>query len=326
MIDVLGANPSSLNNKETFRETRAILKRRAKFLNAIRTYLDSQSVIEVETPLLYDYPVSDPHIQNLTVASSLYFDRPRYLQSSPESNLKQLLAKNSGSIYQLGKVFRDDPQGRWHSQEFTMLEWYRIGFDLEDLIEDICRLLDAVGFEGCSVTHSTYAEVFERYCKFDPFSVSLEQIRQYALKMVAADLKDLADCDDRNMWLDILMSHCVQPQLGRGGFEFLYDYPSDQAALADVTVDEKGRAVAKRCELFYDGIELANAYQELCDADEFERRFQIDVEVRQRLKLPAREIDQGLLAAMRQGLPACAGVALGVDRLLAVYVSNLLAG
>ena len=296
---------------------RATLERRADLLRAIREYFYSQGVIEVETPLLYDYPVSDPHIQNLTVGSSEFVGRSRYLQSSPESSLKQLLSLGSGSIYQLAKVFRDDPDGDWHAQEFTMLEWYRVGYTLDQLREDISGFLKAVGFDTQPTLISSYQEVFERYGAINPFSASLEDL-QKAVHSLEGDFGEMANANDKNLLIDLLMSHCVQPKLGQHGFEFLCDYPADQAALAEVATNKNGAPVARRFELFYGGVELANAYQELCDPQEFVVRHQADNETRRRLGQPVREIDQGLLRAMQRGVPACAGVALGVDRLLAL--------
>lgn len=323
-IHRLGAFPDRLAQDLNLsaENLRVVLERRAEFLHAIRKYFYSQGVIEVETPLLYDYPVSDPHIQNLTVSSCEYVGKPRYLQSSPESNLKQLLSMGSGSIYQLAKVFRDDPDGAWHAQEFTMLEWYRVAYTLDQLREDMIGLLEAVGFDVRPVIVSSYQEVFEHRCAIDPFSASLEDLKK-AVYLLEGDFGELADTGDKSLLIDLLMSHCVQPELGQDGFEFVYDYPAEQAALAETVKSEDGVSVAKRFELFYRGVELANAYQELCDPLEFEARHQADNEVRHRLGYPVREIDQGLLRAMRRGIPVCAGVALGIDRLLALYSLSL---
>ena len=269
MIEKLGANPAKLSQSLSSDQVRAVLRDRAEFLRAIREYFYAQGVTEVETPLLYEYAVSDPHIENLTLASTTFFSSPRYLQSSPESSLKQLLAKGSGSIYQLGKVFRDDPLGAWHSQEFTMLEWYRVGFSLCELQRDVVGLLQALNFEVEGYLVSSYQQVFERYCKLDPLSASVEIIRERALQLIDVEPSE-AERDDRDYWLDLLMGHVVQPNLGKDQFEFVCDYPASQAALAEVEANDNGKSVARRFELFYRGVELANAYQELCCPEELE--------------------------------------------------------
>jgi len=295
----------------------------------------------VETSLLREYPVSDPHLSNLVVAESEFVKSVRYLQTSPEASLKCLLAQGSGSIYQLGKVFRDDPQGRWHSQEFTMLEWYRIGFDLPALIDDIAGLIASVALscnensaresdihDGLlkSPKQSSYRDVFLKYAEIDPFNTSTEALLEKIKRDIDAEFSIkpfFADADDssnmaKDLCLDLIMAQLVQPKLGCGQPEFVCDYPGSQAALAKLSQDLHGNMIACRAELFFNGIELANAYDELCDAEEYLTRYANDNLVRQALGLAQVSIDEELYAAMEKGLPACAGVALGVDRLFAL--------
>lgn len=315
------------------RETRSReeLVARAKLFTTIREYFQAQQVIEVETPLLRKYPVSDPHLANLVVAESAFVKSVRYLQTSPEASLKCLLAQGSGSIYQLSKVFRDDPQGRWHSQEFTMLEWYRIGFDLATLIEDIAELIARVGLGGRQVgfqapKRSSYRDVFLKYANIDPFTAStdalLEKVHrdidaEFSIKPYVAEASE-AHNTAKDLCLDLIMTQQVQPKLGFDQPEFVCDYPASQSALAKLSLDLHGNRIACRAELFFKGVELANAYDELCDAEEYVARHAKDNLARQALGLEQVPIDEELYAAMKNGLPACAGVALGVDRLFAL--------
>jgi lysyl-tRNA synthetase class 2 len=282
------------------------LAARAALFARIRGFFAARHVLEVDTPLLCSAGVTDPAIEPLTVERGQSVATPRYLQSSPEYAMKRLLAAGSGPIYQLGKAFRDGEAGRRHNPEFTLLEWYRPGFDSHQLMAEVAELVgDCLGlteWRACS-----YRELFQEELQIDPLVAEVD-----ALRLVARSRLDLTfDSDDRDLWLDLLLSHCIEP--GLEGLCFIYDYPASQAALSQVH-----GPVARRFELYVDGVELANGYQEETDADVLRQRFEADNRRRTGRGQPERPLDERLLAAHVAGLPSCSGVALGVDRLLAV--------
>ena len=309
-----GAQPGELSRDNTAQR----LATRAKVLARIRKYFANEQVTEVETPLLTRYAVTDPQLDNLRVDSSFYRDKHLYLTTSPEYAMKQLLSLGSGSIYQICKAFRQDPPGRLHSYEFTLLEWYRLGFDMEALIDDVAALVNGVCSQQINtelkVEKLSYREAFIRTMDLDPFVTENHELEAIATQTIDVSFTN----QPSDVWLDLLLTHCVEPQLGNSGMTFLYDYPQSQAALARLSNDSLGNAVAKRFELYINGIELANGYYELSDADEQLKRFEHDNTLRQRMGKSACEIDVDLMAALQQGLPDCAGVALGIDRLILV--------
>ena len=297
------------------------LRARARVLAQIRSFFAEHDVLEVETPVLSKCAVSDPFLDSLEVSFGFQpgiEDERLYLQTSPEYALKRLLAAGSGDIYSMAKVFRNGEFGRRHNPEFTMLEWYRLGFDDRQLMAEVAALVRAVVPE-LSVQYLSYAELFERELGLDPHQASLQQLQQVCREHVDAPFED----DDRDTWLNLLMSHVLEPRLQ--GAVFIHSYPASMAALARVREDEQGRQVAARFELFVDGVELANGYHELTDATEQARRLQADQQQRAALGLPQRPLEQRLVEALEAGLPECAGVALGVDRLvmLALGVDSL---
>ncbi|HEX4872703.1 MAG TPA: EF-P lysine aminoacylase EpmA, partial [Nevskiaceae bacterium] len=238
---------------------------------------------------------------------------PRWLQTSPEFAMKRLLAAGSGPIYQIARVFRRDEAGRHHNPEFSLLEWYRPGWDHHALMDEVDALLQAlVGAAPCE--RLSYAEAFRRLAGFDPDRLPLAELvartREAGLAPEGAD----AGNTDRDGWLDLWMSARVGPQLGRPAPCLLYDYPASQAALARVRPGDPPRA--ERFELFWQGVELANGFHELRDPLEQRRRFEADQARRQALGLTVPPYDRHLIAALEAGLPDCAGVALGLDRLL----------
>ena len=311
MIDQTGANPAALNQHNTAER----LAKRAATLSRIRHYFSQQQVLEVETPLLGQYPVTDPQLDNIRVenpfavtqADSNYL----YLATSPEYSMKQLLSLGSGSIYQIAKAFRQDTPGRLHTMEFTMLEWYRIDYDMDALIDNVAGLILSL-MPNTAVEKISYREAFIRYADVDPFTATSDE-----LEFIARQTMDVSFTDQhKDVWLDLLLTHCVEKNLGQKGMTFLFDYPESQSALARLAVNPNGQTVAKRFELYINGIELANGYHELTDAAEQMRRFESDNQIRLQAGAPAREIDAGLVAALDRGLPNCAGVALGIDRLM----------
>jgi lysyl-tRNA synthetase class 2 len=290
------------------------LQQRAELLARLRRYFAEQGVLEVETPLLSAAGNPDPHIPSFTTAPGPDGEAPRYLNTSPEFAMKRLLAADVGPLYQVCKAFRRGEQGKHHNPEFTLLEWYRPGFDhlkLMDEVDVLVReLADGLRLLGPTERFS-YRECFERYLQIDPLTASMAALKSCAEAQLGT-VSGLGD-DDRDGWLDLLLSHCIQPHLGKGRLTFIVDYPASQAALARIRADEP--PVAERFELFIDGIELANGFHELQDAQEQRTRFEADLVRRQMEKLEPVVLDARLLKALEVGLPACAGVALGLDRL-----------
>jgi lysyl-tRNA synthetase class 2 len=303
------------------------LQLRATLLARLRGYFAGQGVLEVETPLLASAGATDPHIPSFTLADTepspgRHGEARRYLNTSPEFAMKRLLAAGVGPIYQVCKAFRRGEQGRHHNPEFTLLEWYRPGFDDHRLMQDVAALLGVLA-EGIrelgSVEYLSYQDCFQQQLGLNPHTATAQALRDCAQRRGLPEVCGLAD-EDRDGWLDLLMSHSIQPQLGRGHPCFVYDYPASQAALARVRPGDP--AVAERFELFIDGIELANGFHELQDADEQRARFEADLAQRRAEGLETVTIDERLLAALEAGLPACAGVALGLDRLQMVLTGE----
>lgn len=297
----------------------SMLKKRAAFLASLRGFFSQHQVLEVETPVLAPASVTDPHIQSLTLAASpTGHDKASwYLQTSPEFAMKRLLAAGSGDIYQISRVFRQGEIGRLHNAEFTMLEWYRLGYDHHRLMQEVHELLTHLGLDY-GAEYLSYAQAYERFAGIDPHQASLKTIIECAHDVGAASGLPVDSLSEKDQWLDLLMGQVVGPRLGQDKATFLFDFPASQAALAKL--GEHG--LAERFELFLGGIEVANGYHELTDADELLRRFVRDNEQRQRLGLEEVVIDKHLLEAMHHGLPDCAGVAVGLDRLL-MYLTGV---
>lgn len=266
-------------------------------------------MLEVDVPALGLTGVTDVHID----CPRLEGPNPAYLQSSPEFYMKRLLAAGFGSIFYLGKAYRAGELGPRHYPEFTLLEWYRKGWDEHQLMAEVAALLAELGASpvGKTPANVTYRGIFEQATGLDPLTVDLATLCRYATKTAGRDYSE----QERSTCLDLIFSQVVEPALPQG-VVFVRDYPACQAALAETGEDERGEVVARRFEVFIDGMELANGYFELRDADELRRRFRLDNEKRQasgRVQIP---LDERLLEAMASGLPACAGVAMGIDRLL----------
>jgi len=294
-----------------------VLAERAAMLARVRGYFAGERVLEVQTPLLAASAVSDPAIESIAVRPRS--GPPQFLQTSPEYPMKRLLAAGVGDCYQICPVFRDGESGRQHSPEFTMIEWYRLGFGVAELQRDVDRLLRAATAGRRDFPRArtlTYREAIADRCGLD--------IRKAAPADIAAVLErhgvrpsSTADWD-RDAWLDLLMGAVVGPALGRDAPVFVREYPASQAALARLTTDADGEAVAERFELYVDGVELANGFHELGDAVEQRSRFERDLAERRRRGQAGNPLDERLLAALAHGLPDCAGVALGFDRLVMV--------
>jgi len=287
------------------------LRARARLLASVRVFFADRNVLEVETPALCQAGVTDPSIEPLVVSAGVSVGAPRYLQSSPEYAMKRLLAAGSGPIYQVSRVFRDGEAGARHNPEFTLLEWYRPELDHHSLMDEVSQLVKNI-LGDLREQRVSYRDLFHQYLSIDPFVASDEEL--VALANERLDVGALSG--DRDLWLDLLLSHCIEPQLAeRGGLTFVFDYPASQAALARIEEDREG-LVARRFELYVDGVELANGYLELTDPQEQRKRFTADNARREASGQQTRPLDEHLLAAMAEGLPPCSGVALGIDRLL----------
>ena len=290
-------------------------------LKNIRAFFETRSVLEVETPLLSHYATTDPHLDSL---SSRFREQTCYLNTSPEYAMKRLLADNPQAIYQICKAFRDDELGLHHNPEFTLLEWYRPGFDLAQLMAELEQLVVSV-FKDSTIApefeYLSYQQAFENVSDINPHQTTANECYQFAVADAVEIPQGLTVADDVDDWLDWLLTQRVLPAFQKHGFTFLYDYPASQCALAKVENDGGQVAVAKRFELFFGEIELANGFFELTDADEQRRRFQQENERRQLAGKEVVAIDENFIAALVHGLPECSGVALGLDRLLMVLTA-----
>lgn len=345
------------------------LHQRAALLNAMRGFFAERGVMEVQPPCLGPAAMA-PELASVATDATDEQGRALYLQTSPESAMKQLLAAGSGDIFYLGPAWRGGEHGRWHAIEFTLLEWYRIGYDhyalmheLAELVE-CCRkavthpnqghILDSLdSLEGHAENGATsrphrsaagreygeqvegrlsparrelellsYQQAFLDLVGVDPLSASREQLLA-AVRRAAIGLHEESHGSghsylEGDQLLDLLLSHVISPQLGQGRLTFLTGFPASQAALA--RVDEADPRTAQRFELFMAGLEIANGYHELTDATAQRRRFEQEREARRAAGLAVHDLDEGLLAALESGVPQCAGVAVGVDRLLAVML------
>lgn len=284
------------------------LRARARLRQQVRDFFAGRGVLEVDTPVLGRYGVSEPAIDSIC-ASGPGLDG--ILQTSPEYFMKRLLASGSGPIYQLGPVFRAGESGRRHNPEFTMLEWYRPGFSIEALMEEVAALVREVLDIGPPVI-CNYRDLMRRHAGVDPWTDNDVLIRERASEVSGINPQAL----DRGEALDLLLSHRVEPVLAEEEeVVFVRGYPPDQAALS-VVAREGGVDVAQRFELYARGVELCNGYRELTDAGEQRARFERDNQYRRQQGKPEMAPDPGLLAALEAGLPPCSGVALGLDRLL----------
>lgn len=283
-------------------------------LAAIRAFFAARDVLEVETPLLCQGIGTDPHLDFVSVSQAT--GEPRYLQTSPEFAMKRLLAAGSGSIYQICKAFRGDESGRQHNPEFTLLEWYRLDCGLSGLMDEMEDLLYRVAdgkLDPAATRRASYREVFLQYAAVEPLDADFHRLAACAARHGLPEASELCG-QDRPLWLDLLFSHVIQPRLGQDGLCFVYDYPACQPSLARAKPDD-GRWV-ERVELFWRGVELANGFHELADADEQAARFEAERQVRRERGQPVPQADGRLLAALGHGLPDCSGVAVGLDRLL----------
>jgi lysyl-tRNA synthetase class 2 len=312
------------NDIESWRPSASfsMLELRASMLRKARQYFGATRALEVETPTFSKAAVSDVHLASVTAQVC---GQSAYLHTSPEYAMKRLLAAGAGDLFQIARVYRDGESGRYHNPEFTLIEWYRLALDHHQLMEDVERLIGSMAPSLCvdRGERLTYREAVQMHAGVDAFNDELGMLLA-ALQRAQIDVpRDLHT--DRDGLLDLIMATIVGPRLGQTRLTFIYDYPASQAALARI----RG-AVASRFEVYLNGIELANGFHELGDATEQRLRFAQDLVQRQQRGLVQAPIDEHFLSALAQGLPDCAGVALGFDRLVicaggATHINEVLA-
>lgn len=295
------------------------LRQRAVIIQSIRDFFTAHGVLEVDTPLMCYTSVTDPFIQSIPALFQPHPNQPEqryYLQTSPEFAMKRLLAAGSGSIYQICKAFRQGEIGQLHNPEFTMLEWYRIGFDHHQLMDDMNELLQLI-LKTPPAERLSYQSLFQQHLQIDPLATTIAELSAFAKKQ---GIEVASIIHDKDTWLNLLMTHCIEPRLGHSAPLFVYDFPASQAALARLSA--KDPRTASRFEVYCKGMELANGFHELQNADEQRKRFENNLLERKQSGLPNLPIDEHFLAALQHGLPDCAGVALGIDRLIMLALST----
>lgn len=292
------------------------LRARARVLTRLRDFFDQRDLLEVSTPVLSAAAATDPALDSLAV--KVRGAGQRWLHTSPEFAMKRLLAAGSGDIWQVCPVFRDGEKGRWHNPEFTLVEWYRLGFDEHQLAAEVVALIETLAKDCRDLApaeYLTYRDAFVHYAGIDPLVASDDEIAEATMRVVVTGGPAHWQRGD---WLDLLGGAVVYPALGRGRVTVLTDYPAEQAALARI---RRGNPpTAARFEAFLDGVELANGFHELADPGEQSRRFGADLARREQREMTIVPPDEQLLAALEYGLPECAGVALGFDRLVALLL------
>jgi lysyl-tRNA synthetase class 2 len=290
-----------------------LLRQRAQFLAKIRQFFTSRLYLEVETPVMARYGVTDVYLSNI---KATFRGEAYCLQTSPEYHMKRLLAAGSGPIFQLARVFRDDELGRWHNPEFTLLEWYQLAVDHHTLMNEVDLFLQTL-IQSEPLIKKTYQQAFLESCQVDPFTASIKQLQQVLVhhnldKVLASEEQD------KDQYLFLLMSHVVEPFLGKENAPVaVYNFPPSQASLAKIN-----GGFAERFEIYYRGVELANGFHELTEVVAQEQRFEQDQQLRKQKGLNPVDADHYLLQALDHGLPSCSGVALGVDRLLALALKQ----
>jgi len=301
------------------------LRFRAELLANIRSFFNQKQVLEVETPVISQAATCDVFIDSFSTSQ---YGKSYYLHTSPEFAMKRLLASGSGDIYQIAKVFRQEESGQRHNPEFTLLEWYRIGFNDQDLISEVKELINYLcRSQIITQYHSeslSYRDCFLNSLSINPHTATVSDLQQCAKRFHLENT--LSEQDGKDRWLELLLSCVLEKELG-GTLEqpkmtFLYDYPASQASLARIEENKYGEKVAKRFELYLGGMELANGFYELDNAVEQLQRFKKDNRLRKDLGKTEVPIDQHLITALEQGLPLCSGVALGIDRLLMVMLGK----
>jgi len=292
-----------------------ILHCRAKLYARIRGFFAERHILEVETPILASSCAPETGINPFVTHYHGSNSRPLYLQSSPELAMKRLLAAGSGAIFQLTRAFRDGEAGRWHNPEFSLLEWYRPDFNQDLLMNEVeeflCDVADFPLARRCS-----YRDLFQQTLQFDPLDISLSKLQALVYQKTAYN----ADQTDRDTCLQLILSHCIEPSLGFETPVIVYNFPASQAALARLNPHDP--QVAERFEVYFKGVELANAFHELTDPIEQRHRFEQEIIKKNQDHTLYSPLDERFLAALDAGLPDCAGVAIGIDRLLMLLTNS----
>ncbi|MCD6039322.1 MAG: epmA [Gammaproteobacteria bacterium] len=295
------------------------LRRRADIIGRIRTFFAERNVLEVETPILSHATVTDLHIQSIEAPfkeRGATQEEICYLQTSPEYAMKRLLAAGAGSIFQITKSFRQGDIGRLHNPEFSLLEWYRPGFDHHALMDELDELLQVV-LEVSPATRRSATQVYQDYVGLNPHTATTEELKICAEQRMSW-LPDIPY--EKNTYLDLLFTHFIEPYLGQEAPFLLYDFPISQAALAKIRLDNP--PVASRFEMYFKGVELANGFHELQDATEQRKRFEKELIYRKKNSMSLVPLDERFLAALEYGIPDCAGVAVGIDRLIMLALGD----
>ena len=290
------------------------LKARAKLLSKVRSFFKERSVLEVETPLLSSSADNDPQINLFSLSKINNTDNSKlYLQPSPELFMKRLLASGSGSIFQISKAFRNHENGKFHNSEFSILEWYRVNFSSDELIEEIAALIRIIlETPDLEVIKKKYADVFLEYLDLHIVDMDSKDLENFVVEMTEID--NISGKMEKDDWLDLLMGNLIIPMLGLDHLVFITDYPASQSALAKI--NKKNKNEAHRFELFYRGYELANGFEELTNHSEQRERFHQNNMKRRDRAQEELIIDNKFLSALDYGLPECSGVAVGLDRVL----------
>ena len=295
--------------------SRETWKVRQSLLAKVRAFFESRGVLEVETPVISNAGGTDPQLDYFEVEGK------RYLMTSPEFHMKRLLAAGFGDIFQITKSFRKDEFGSHHNNEFSMVEWYRVGMPQEQLMDEVEALVSEILGKPINARRTRWIDAFRNYAGVDPLSAAAEDFVATCKSQNIPLPADTANMS-REDWWDYLMVFAVEPALAKNGPEFILDYPQSQAALAQTYVGEDGHTWARRFELFVDQVELCNGYTELTDVAEQRRRFNADLEIRRNMGKPLPTLDENFLGALESGMPACSGVALGLDRLFMLAMNK----
>ncbi len=289
--------------------TRALLLQQAEFITRIRAHFEARGVLHVQTPLLGNHGATDPSVSNMSVVAESGLEMG-YLQTSPEFAMKRLLAKGSGDIYQICQAFRAGEEGQLHNPAFSMLEWYRVGFDDHQLMDDVQTLIMDL-IPGITWQRLSCAELFQQTVGINPHLASDDLL--FTRAGLSVDLTE-EDLSDRALLLDVIFSQQIQPNLSRREALFVYDFPKEQAAYARLRDEEP--MLASRFELIIGGVEIANGYHEVIDSVEQARRHAAERRIRAGRSQVDIDIDPEFLAALQGTMPDCSGVAVGIDRLL----------
>ncbi|SUO95612.1 EF-P lysine aminoacylase EpmA [Suttonella ornithocola] len=289
--------------------TSALIIQRANFLAKIRAFFAHRHIYEVDTSLLTAYGVTDVNLTSLTADNG-------YLITSPEYAMKTLLTRGAPDIYQLSHVFRGEEQGRKHRKEFMLLEWYRLDFTHQQLMQEVGELIQyLLKPRTIHIDFISYAQCFQETLSIDLFHISDNQLKEFCHQKIPESQQWQLD---RDGYTDLLFTHFIEPNLGKNKLQFITDYPPSQAALAKIIEDKNGHLVAARFEAYLEGLELCNGFYELNQPAEQRARFEDDNHQRKQLGLPSMPIDEPFLKALENGLPDCAGVAVGIDRLFMI--------